>query len=224
MTRSSSAKAQGTSGLISGCERCIDLLRELLSLHLEMDPRDRQLSGTEDDIVLRMRKIALHVRAVVDCEIDRVAMHTLAPEIRAANEQIHKTRKGKAERYLLELRGPDISRVRREVRDLEDRTKRSLSPYVHPTSIRLGLPQAQGSLTSANEQWYFFQMFSVLFDLASDYAWILTYFCQVIGQRHVDEIVSLCEKLQKEANRCVALMRGETVLVQGGRGLDAPRP
>ena len=191
MTRSSSARVQGTAGLVWGCKRCIELLRELFSLHLEMDPHDRQLSGAEDEVVLRMRKIALHVRAVLDCEIDGVAMHILAPEIRAANEQIRKTREGKAERYLLELKGPDISKVRQEVRDSEKWIRRSLSPYVHPTSMRLGLPQAQGSLTSANERWYFFQMFSLLFHLASDYALTLTYFCHVIGQRRDDEIVSL---------------------------------
>lgn len=224
MTRSSSTVPKDTAGLISGCERCIEILKELISLHLQMDPPDRQLSGTEDEVVLRMRKIALHARAVVDCEIDKMAMHTLAPEIRAANEQIRKTRKGKAEHYLLDLMGPDVSKARQKIRDSERRTMRTLSPYVHPTSILLGLPQAQGSLTSTSEQLYFSRMFSMLYNLAEGYTLTLTYFCHVIRECRDDEIVSLCKKLQNEANRCVAFIRGEDVVAHGDRGLDILPP
>lgn len=224
MTRSSGDKSQSTPGLISGCERCIELLKELISLHLEMDPGDRKLSGTEDEVVLRMRKIALHVRAIVECEINRLAMHTLAPEIRAANEQIRKICEGRSAGYLLELMGTDISKVSQEVRDMDDSARRALSPYVHPTSIRLGVPQVKGSLTSADERWYFPQLFSLLFGLANDYSLTLAYFCHVIGQSRDHEFLSLCEKLQNEGNRCVPLMRAEAAVVQGNQGRDAPRP
>ena len=66
-------------------------------------------------------------------------------------------------------------------------------------------------------------MFFLLFHLAGGYAFTLTYFCHVLGQRRDNEIVSLLEKLREEANRCVALVRGEAAVVQRDRELDAPR-
>ena len=74
--------------LSSGCEQCISCLKDLLRVHIEMDPADRVICLDDEEIVYRLRKVLLHVKAITGWQLDTEVMHVLAPELRTANEQI----------------------------------------------------------------------------------------------------------------------------------------
>ena len=63
-------------------------LKDLLGVHFEMGPADRAICAGDEEIVYRLRKVLLHVKAIAGWQLDTEVMHVLAPEIRTADEQI----------------------------------------------------------------------------------------------------------------------------------------
>ena len=47
-----------------------------------MSPADRAISADDKEIVYRLRKVLLHVKAVTSRQLDAKAIHVLAPELR----------------------------------------------------------------------------------------------------------------------------------------------
>lgn len=70
------------------CERYRHALRELAKIHLEIDPPHRRMGVDEPDWIGRLRKICHHVVAITEWEIDADVEHVMAPELRAAYEQM----------------------------------------------------------------------------------------------------------------------------------------
>ena len=61
--------------LRSGCEQCISCLKDLLSVHFDMDAADRVICPDDEAIVYRLRKVLLHVKAITGWELDPEVMH-----------------------------------------------------------------------------------------------------------------------------------------------------
>lgn len=71
------------------CEEQRDGLLELARIHTEeVDRCSRKPGSNEPDWVLRMHKVCLHVVAVAKCEVDVNGLHAMAPDLRAAYEQM----------------------------------------------------------------------------------------------------------------------------------------
>ncbi len=79
----------GIAELRARCGQCRDLLAELADIHFEVDPPSRLMETDEPDWIGRMRKILLHIMAINRWEIGACVEHVMAPEIRAAYEQLH---------------------------------------------------------------------------------------------------------------------------------------
>ena len=70
------------------CERYRHALRELAKIHERIDAPQRIMNEGEPDWIGRLRKICLHVVAITEWEIDADVEHVMAPELRAAYEQM----------------------------------------------------------------------------------------------------------------------------------------
>ncbi len=125
--------------LTEACDRQIKALCELLNLHHErFGPFSPERDG-DTDALLRLRKVSCHVRAVVGWNIDRWAIHVMAPEIRYALEQLrHLTLGGMC--TIAHEPGEEC-----HVPRCFDRFDEELAPLTHPTSTVLALvPEAAG--------------------------------------------------------------------------------
>ncbi len=70
------------------CHRYREALRELAKIHLRIDEPHRTMRVGEPDWIGRLRKICHHVVAITDWEIEADVEHVIAPELRAAYEQM----------------------------------------------------------------------------------------------------------------------------------------
>ena len=70
------------------CEQYREALRELAKIHLRVDQPHRRMGVGEPDWIGRLRKICHHVVAIMDWEIEADVEHVMAPELRAAYEQM----------------------------------------------------------------------------------------------------------------------------------------
>ena len=82
--RSVQTREEAVDRLRWGCEQCISCLNELVRVHFEMDPADRLIRTDDEEIVYRLRKVLLHVKAITGWQLDTEVMHVLAPELRTA--------------------------------------------------------------------------------------------------------------------------------------------
>ena len=76
------------SEMCAECERYRDALRELAKIHVKIDAPHRRMCLGEPDWIGRLRKICHHVVAIIEWEINADVEHVMAPELRAAYEQM----------------------------------------------------------------------------------------------------------------------------------------
>ena len=141
--------------LRSGCEQCLSCLKELSRVQLEMDPHDRAIAAADDEMVYRLRKVLLHVKAITGWHLDTEVIHVQAPELRAADEQIGQIWKKVPRDELSEYLARDGKTVEAGRVTMFKAGKEILSSYVHPTPQRLLLGKELGGLGQTDEVRFF---------------------------------------------------------------------
>ncbi len=125
--------------LAEACDRQLEALQETRKMHENLfGPLDTE-PGEESDSLLRLRKVYCHVIAITSWRIDRWVFHVMAPDIRAALEQLR----------------PLVRETCKEVHEPKEQCKVSryfdklddlLTPLTHPTTVNLTyLPEANGA-------------------------------------------------------------------------------
>ena len=144
--KSVQTREEAIDRLRSGCEQCISCLKDLLRVHFEMDPADRAVCTDDEEIVYRLRKVLLHVKAITSWQLDTEVMHVLAPELRTAYEQIESVWKKLPKEELSEYLADDEKSVVGGRDKLFKSEKAILSSFIHPTPQRLVLGKELGGL------------------------------------------------------------------------------
>ena len=159
-----------------------------------MDPADREICTDDEEIVYRLRKVLLHVKAIVGWQLDTEVMHVLAPEIRTADEQIDLVWKKLPREELSEYLSDDG----KSVVGGRDKTFKSgkeiLSSYIHPTPQRLILGKELGGLGKPDEVRCFINLFMLLSGLVFRYGVSLGFMSQLLGGRKEGSITAVMSK------------------------------
>ena len=193
--RSVQTREEAVGRLRSGCEQCIACLKELVRVQLEMDPHDRAICADDEEIVYRLRKVLIHVKAITSWQLDSEVMHVLAPELRTADEQIElvwkKLPREESSEYLSDG-GKSVIGGRDKLLKSE---KEILSSYVHPTPQKLRLGKELGGLGKADEVRYFINLFGLLTGLVFRYGVLLGFMSQLLDGKKERSIASVLLKV-----------------------------
>ena len=141
MPASSTPPEQSPVLLRSACEQCLACLKDLLGIHLDIDPPTSVIAPNAPDCVYRLRKVLLHVDAISAWQLDTHVMHVIAPELRAASEQLDGFWDEARRAMDLEDGEEPVGRKTRQARAHAKTRKELVSAHVHPTPQRLFLPK-----------------------------------------------------------------------------------
>lgn len=158
------------------CERCRDMLRALVRIHLQdIEPPTRKIEADDPDWIGRLRKVCLHVLAIDRWEIDIEAVHAMATEIRAAYVQVDAVWKCLPEEFQLDEMDSDwwASEARSGL----------LATYDHPTVISLCFPAWQGGFGGINDHHLYTRLAIWLSQLGLGYGLALNYLAEVLGAK-----------------------------------------
>lgn len=197
MTTSSTTKHL-SDRLYLACGQCIECLGKLRNIHLEIDPPTRTIAPNDPEYVYHMRKVLLHVEAIVGWQLDMTAVHVMAPEMRAAIEQVDIIW-GKAV-HEMDLEG--LNEPAKLLAQGNKRNREFLSSYVHPTPQRLLTSWECGGLGPAGERCYA-PMAVVLVDLVFRHAILLAYLAQLLGSDKEQDIISVLKSFN---NACTTIV------------------
>ena len=149
--------------LKSGCLRFRGRLRWLNATHRDVDDfvRGRKtLSVTKH--ALRLRKVFFHVRALTSCPMDEWALHVMAPDIRAAAEQLEPM----VRNHIID--GSDNAALAERRKHFAWR-KKELPRFSHPTATSLLYPRFAGGLHDACPVLYLTVLHKLMQGLTTDY-------------------------------------------------------
>ena len=157
-------------------ERCIgalELLGELWQVHLLIDAPTRVAGSEEPPLTFRLRKIGLHVAAIVGWEVCVDLEHVLAPELRAAYEQMHWVwrRLPEEHRYLAIEDGYWANEAGNGL----------LATYGHPTPQSLMLAAGHGGFSDGEDGRSYGRLACWLGKLGLGYGVALAYLAEVLG-------------------------------------------
>ena len=157
-----STRQQTIDHMYSACERSKGYLKDLYALHLEIDRPERVAQDSEEEWVLRLRKVCFHVQAIVLGEIGPDSIHLMGPDIRAAREQL-----APIVMKVYEDDGPaKLDGARTYLK-----TQTQLLPlYSHPTAMTLIQPRDRGGFHEIDALAWLGQLHFLLMGLAVDYA------------------------------------------------------
>ena len=163
---------KGIAELRTQCGLLLDLLTELINIHLEVDDHTRIMEEGEPDWIGRMRKILLHIMAVNRWEIGVGVEHVMAPEIRAAFEQMS----------IVWKRLPATIRLEEVDGDWWAKEARSglLATFDHPTPQTLMLSAEHGGLSDSESGIVYAHLFLWLGLLILGYGLALVHLSQVL--------------------------------------------
>ena len=164
---------EGIDELRTQCGLLLDLLTELIEVHLEVDDHTRIMEEGEPDWIGRLRKILLHVMAVNRWEIGVGVQHVMAPEIRAAFEQMSIVWKWLP--ATIRLEGVDGNWWAKEARS------GLLATFDHPTPQTLMLSVEHGGLSDSESGIVYAHLFLWLGLLILGYGLALVHLSQVLG-------------------------------------------
>lgn len=125
--------------LTVACERQLETFRKLLSIHNDLLGPLSDFRGDESDSLLRLRKVYCHVGAISCWAVDEWSIHVMAPDMRAAFEQLRPlVRAGIC--AIAHEPGQECGIPR-----CFDQWDGALAPFTHPTMTFLNLvPEAKG--------------------------------------------------------------------------------
>ena len=135
------------------------------------------------------------MKAITGWQIDTDIMHVIAPELRAANEQIDKVWKKLPRKFLVDLLGGEDKGFGAQVQQFAKAKQDIVSSHIHPTPQRLLLPREQGGLGNVNEVRYFCNMFVLLGDLAFRYGVSLNHLSQLVNGNNEAQMALTIEKI-----------------------------
>ena len=207
-------REEAVDHLRSGCEQCISCLKELIRVQFEMDPHDRAIRADDEEIVYRLRKVLLHVRAITNWQLDTEVLHVLAPELRTANEQIELIWKKLPREQLSEYLADDGKSVVGGRDKLFKPEKEILSSFIHPTPQRLRIGRELGGLGRLDEVRCFINLFMLLDSLVFRYGISLAFLSQLLSSRKEGAIASVMTKVTEELRSispadCLRFVAGE---------------
>ena len=196
--KSPRTREEAVDRLRSGCERCISCLEELIRVQFEMDPHDRVIRPDDEEIVYRLRKVLLHVKAITSWQFGTEVMHVLAPELRTADEQIELIWKKVPREQLTEYMADDGKSVVGGRDKLFKSGKEILSSCIHPTPQRLFYGKELGGLGRPDEVRYFANLFTSLVSLVFRYGVSLAFLSQLLSGGKEGPIASVMMKVTEE--------------------------
>lgn len=163
----------GVQELRAQCKRCCHQLREFARIHLAIDEPTRKMHTDEPDWIGRMRKICLHVSAIIGCEIAAGAEHMIATELRAAYEQMDVVWK----------QLPGSIRLKEMDGGLwaEEAKNGMLATYDHPTPQSLMFPAGRGGFRGGETEISYGQLAIWLGNLGIGYGLALVHLSQTMG-------------------------------------------
>ncbi|MDE2779294.1 MAG: hypothetical protein OXI91_06415 [Chloroflexota bacterium] len=124
--------------LAEACDRQLEALRDTLRMHEKLFGPLDTATGEESDSLLRLRKVYCHVIAITSWPLDQWVFHVMAPDIRAALQQLRPV----SIKAFNELCGPGDDKVPRSFDEMDE----LLAPFSHPTLMNLlWLPEANGA-------------------------------------------------------------------------------
>ncbi|MYE47689.1 MAG: hypothetical protein F4X25_13280 [Chloroflexi bacterium] len=127
--------------LTGACEEQLELLRETLRVHETLFGPLGVEQASESETLLRLRKVYCHTGVVTSWAVDWLAIHAMAPDIRAALAQLKTlTRDG----VCVELHEPGDRDC--TVTRCFSRWDGLLAPFSHPTTVVLSSSSDSGGL------------------------------------------------------------------------------
>ena len=193
MPASSRPSQQSLVVLRLACDESIACLKELVDIHFAIDPSDRLIQPTDPDCVYRMRKALLHIKAITAWTLDTDVMHVIAPEIRAAVDEIDAVWEEGA--HALELDDIVEEQASKATWRRAKTNRETTSSYVHPSPQRLLLPKEYGGLGSGDDQRYYTTMLDMLFHLAFRYAVSLAYLSRRLAVGEEFPLTSMMQRI-----------------------------
>lgn len=178
--------------LFSACEECISCLTELVGIHIAIDPADRVVESTDPECVYRLRKALLHVTAIIRWTLSTDVMHVIAPEIRAAVDQIDPVLEdvddGWELREFVQGQASPTARLQAKVR------RESISSFVHPSPVGLLFPRESGGLVPGDDTSYYATMLYQLATLVFRYALAIDLLSLRRGTDHESAMTSILQR------------------------------
>ncbi|MCY3545396.1 MAG: hypothetical protein OXH49_00810 [Gemmatimonadetes bacterium] len=150
------------------------MLRELAQIHLEIDAPTRKAGTQEPDWIFRLRKVCLHALASSQWELDVAGVHVMAPELRAAYEQMDAVWKCLPEEFRFD---------RIDGNWWADEGGGLLAAFDHPTPMGLTFPLAQGGFDEVEDPRIYPQVAVWACWLGIGYGFALIYLAQVLGTK-----------------------------------------
>ena len=141
----------------------------------------------------RLRKALLHVKPITGWTLDTDVIHVIAPEIRAAVDQLDHVWKEAA--HELELDDIVAKEASKAALRRAKTNRETTSSYVHPSTQRLLLPKEHGGLGPGNDQRYYANMLDLLFHLAYRYALSLAYLSRRLAVGETLPIASMMQRI-----------------------------
>ena len=201
--RAPDTRQEAIDFLRSGYEQCRSCLNEVIGIHIDMDAPNRVIQPDDDEIVYRLRKVLLHVKSVVSWQIDTHVLHILAPELRAAEEQIGMIWKKVPRDQLMKL-VPEMSVSAVGKHGAYFKTERDiLSRFIHPTPQGLLHAREQGGLGNVDEVLYYIHLLLLLNSVAIRYAVSLSFLSQLFSGEKEAEIASVMTRT-REVLGCIS--------------------
>ena len=161
-TNQISSRKEAEEILHARCERCVGYLSELLAIHLAMDCPTRRPIPSEAESVLRLRKVFFHILALTSWGVDTEVIHVMAPDIRAAKEQLEPIVLGQSSDE------NDIVDHAMQRRTFSDRNAQ-LAPFSHPTPAILIFSRDVGGLGEGDAILILSNLNLLLAELVVDY-------------------------------------------------------
>lgn len=157
------------------CTGALDCLGELRQVHFLIDKPARMAGSQEPPWIFRLRKICLHVSAIVGWEICVDVEHVMAPELRAAYEQMDCVWRQLPDehRYLAIDDGWWANEARNGL----------LATCDHPTPQSLMLSAGQGGFSDGEDRQSYGRLACWLGPLGCGYAITLGYLADVLGTK-----------------------------------------
>ena len=187
---------EGIDELRTQCGLLLDSLNELINIHLEVDDHTRIMDEDEPHWIGRLRKILLHVMAINRWEVGVGVEHVMAPEIRAAFEQM-----GVVWKYL-----PTTIRLEEVDGDWWAKEARSglLATFDHPTPLTLMLSPEHGGFSNSESGMVYARLVLWLGLLVFGYSLALIHLSQVLDSG--ENIESRVTSILHDSSLCYNLI------------------
>ena len=188
-----SSRQGAVDRLRSFCERGIRYLIELQEIHLTIEDLKNTAKNSGSESTLRLRKALFHIQAITSWIVTTDVIHVVAPEIRAARDQIEHIILGDFYHDCDDVQKSERQRATREY-------ERTLAPFSHPTPMILIHTQHVGGFGETDAIACYVQLHVLLMGLACDYATGLGVVASVVDRSKVRDVTGVINRITKEVD------------------------